>query len=942
MLLRRIVVLLTMLCIVAAFSSAPSHAAVKQPASNILVLNSYHMGYLWGESVLTGIRSTLEKSGLPLKIHYEFMDTKRHSPEAIFPILFKLYSTKYADTSFDTIIASDNNALEFLLRYRDLLFPGTPVTFCGVTRFSPSLLQGKKGFTGIAEEVDIKETIDLALTLFPRTKNIVLLSDGVTTSSKNNLAQARELTSLFADRVSFIELTKLSTQELQQRLAALPKHTIILYLSYYRTPDGTLLSVSESTALVAESSRLPVFSPWRYTIGNGVLGGKMLSGVQQGEDAANLALQLLNGVPVAKLPVITAPQNEFIFDYRQLKKFTIAHSSLPPQALVLFEPQTIFYKYKSIILFAIVCFFWLAITIIVLLHMLREKNKTTSQLKREEERLESLLELNDKEKGSSDELIQFCVQKVRNLLNADSAVYLPITSNKTVTRYCISNAQSTSWCSLPEPRHIRELVSPWEQLIQQRKAARLKADNIKRPIVWPLGMNTFTNCISLPIWEQDSLRALIVLGDNDVSFTNSDERQLTLMMQGVANLVQKQRAHQRAIQLAAELRHSQKMESLGTVAGGIAHDFNNILGAISSCCELALDDVPQANPAHEDLKQALKAAYRGKQIIGQIREFSNRTEMGTELISLPALTDECVQLLKTLLPTTLDIQFSSQTTHGGMLMGDSGELHQIIMNLGLNADHAMFGMQGTLSITISEVEITQDTFDLPHELPYGQYLSLSVSDTGTGIAPDLLPRIFDPFFTTKKERGGSGLGLSTVHSISKKHGGTVTVDSEVNKGTTFTVYLPEAVTNSCAWNPEPELPSTQGTEHILVVDDDKEILYSVHKFLMRQGYTVTALESSADALKHVQDNPEIFDLLVADQIMPELTGLELANAISGVAPALPVIIYSGFEGSDAELFMRQSAELGIAAFLAKPFRNAELGTIVRNVLDCKEDSVAWL
>lgn len=933
-------IIIFFLCI-STLTPAPSIAAKKQ-AATVLVLNSYHMGYLWGEAVLQGIRDELEQAQIPMKVHYEFMDTKQYSPAEIFPILYKLYSTKYKNTKFDAIIASDNNALDFLVRYRDQLFPGAPVAFCGVTRFSPKLLQGKSGFTGVAEEVDIKETIKLALALFPRTKNIALVSGGVTTSSKNNLEQAKEFVPLFADRVSFIELTKLNPTELQEKLAALPAHTAILYLSYYRTPDGTVLSVPESTSLVATASGLPVFSPWRYTLGNGVLGGKMLSGVQQGEHAAQLALDILKGVPVADLPVIRRQQNEFVFDYRQLKKFKISQDILPKTSEILFEPQTLFYKYKTLIFIAIACFIWLSLTILVLLRMLREKNETTNLLKREEERLESLLELNEQEKSSSDELILFSVDKVRKLLNANTAVYLTITSNKKVDRYCISRELNSSWHPLPEPLRIEDLVSPWEELIHQKKTSRLRAENARTPVVWPLGMNKFKNSIALPIWEGEQLRALIVLGDDAVTFSKSDERQLTLMMQGVTNLIQKRRAREREAQLAAELRHSQKMEALGTVAGGIAHDFNNIIGAISSCCELALDDVPKDNPAHEDLKQALKAAYRGKQIIGQIRRFSKQTEVTTEMISLPTLAEECIQLLQTLLPSTIEIKFSSETKYGGMLLADAGELHQVIMNLCLNADHAMFGMQGVLTVTIEEIEVSADAYDLPHGLTPGRYLCLSVSDTGTGIDKEFLPRIFDPFFTTKKEKGGTGLGLSTVHSISKKYGGTVTVESEPNKGTTFRVYLPEIVADSCTWSPEPEQSSTQGTEHILVVDDDKEMLYSVHKFLMRQGYTVTALDSSAEALKRIQENPTEYNLLLADQIMPELTGLELASAISSVAPNLRVIIYSGFEGSNAELFMRQSAEIGIAAFLAKPFRNSDLGNIVRNVLDSQQDSAAWL
>lgn len=934
--MRKIAVLLCLVSVLAIQGIHTSSAKAIDRAFNVLVLNSYHIGYSWGESVLKGIRNELEVSNLPLNVHYEFMDTKQHSPNEIFSPLYRLYERKYKNAKFDIIIASDNNALNFLVKYRETLFPDTPVAFCGVTRFSQDLLQGKSGFTGVAEHVDIAETIKLAQLLFPRTQNIALVSGGVTTSSKNNLQHARDVKPQFAGQLNFIELTKLNPQDLKNKLAQLPKHTVILYLSYYRTPDGTILNVKDSTSLVANSSGLPVFSPWQYTLGHGVLGGKMLSGEQQGENAAQLALKVLKGTPVADLPVIHKQQNKYIFDYRQLKQFSISREILPHSAQILFEPQTLFYKYKSIILIATASFAWLALTIIVLLWMLKEKNKTAKLLKREEERLESLLALNDQADTSLELLVQFGLERIRHLLRATTAVYFNVNADNSIDKYCTCTIQKTIWQNVTTPVQTSTLPEPWRTVLEQKKVCRLQP-NQRNTQPWPLDVGQFKNSIALPIWEAEKLQALIILGDEEISFSSSDERQLTLLMQGVMNLIQKRRAREREKQLASELRHSQKMEALGTVAGGIAHDFNNIIGAISSCCELALDDVPKDNPAHEDIKQALKAAYRGKQIIGRIRTFSCRSEATAEPIHFPSLVEECIELLQTLLPSTIDLNLSINSSGSGTVIADAGELHQIIMNLCLNADHAMFGMHGTLSVSVNEITITSGATKVPHDLQEGQYLCLAVSDTGIGMNADILPRIFDPFFTTKKEKGGTGLGLSTVHGISKKYGGTVSVESLPEKGTTFYVYLPMVTDSSSAEVIDHETMELQGTENILLVDDDKEILYSVHKFLTKQGYTVSASTSSADAFDRIQQNPMQYDLLLADQIMPELTGLELAKAAIKVKSDIPVVIYSGFEGEDVTLFTQQAAEVGIAAFVPKPFRNSELGSVIRNALDTRQE-----
>jgi len=930
------ILLMLMLSCWAVFS--PAKAQAKGHSFTVLVLNSYHIGYSWGESVLNGIRRELAESGLSLKVHYEFMDTKFYSPQAVEQPLVQLYKSKYATTHFDAIIASDNNALNFLIAHRDTLFPKTPVTFCGVTRFRPEMLQGRNGFTGVAEDVDVAGTISLILRLFPKTRHIGLVSGGVTTSSKNNLEHALEEVRDFAGRLDAINLSGLNPQELKKRLETLPQDTALLYLSYYRTPDGTVLDVDESTGLVAEWSGVPVFSPWLYTMGNGVMGGRVVSGAEQGRKAAQLAVQILRGTAVEALPVIQSQESKTVLDYRQLKRFSLSKHLLPAGSEVLFEPETLFYKYRTSLIIVLACFLWLTLTVFVLLWLLREKTRAAQELQRREERLQSLVALNDLAETPYEQLIQFGLDRLQHLLQAKKALALTFDSRGTLKRYCLCTASELGWHDGPGLQY-EQLFSPfWLEVLHKKTVQRIRAGAESDAHSWPCETGRFAQSIALPVWEGERVHGLILLGRDSGDFSRADEQHLMLLMQGIMDIILKRRARERQEQLESELRHSQKMEAIGTVAGGIAHDFNNIISAISSCCELALEDIPPGNPAREDMKQSLKAASRGKQVISRIRTFCSRSEAPAESVYFPALVEECLELLTSLLPSTVELRVEQEISGSGTVVADPGDLHQILMNLCLNADHAMLGQQGTLRVLVREVCVSSSLAAAPPELSEGEYICLTVEDTGKGISSEVLPRIFDPFFTTRKEHGGTGLGLSTVQEICRKYKGLVTVESEEGKGSAFHVFLPEEEHPAADVDTHAkEHVSVRGTERLLVVDDDPELLYSVAKYLSRQGYQVRSCSRSMEALELVRNDPDQFDLLLADQIMPELTGSGLAWELLDCAPDMPVILYSGYSGENADDFVQELEALGVAAFIAKPFENHELGMQVRRVLTAKKE-----
>lgn len=387
--------------------------------------------------------------------------------------------------------------------------------------------------------------------------------------------------------------------------------------------------------------------------------------------------------------------------------------------------------------------------------------------------------------------------------------------------------------------------------------------------------------------------------------------------------------------LAKQLRQAQKMEALGTLAGGIAHDFNNILGAIMSCAELALEETPQDSEAREDLARVLKAANRGKLLITRILTFSRHSEQERLPIQIEPLVKEFLKFLRASVPANIEIK-QDISTGAATIMADSTQIIQVIMNLCTNAAHAMRETGGILEVSLSRASL-----DPPGTTP-GQTaqpenrVRLAVSDTGHGMDQNTMERIFDPFFTTKKRGEGSGLGLSVAHGIVMSHGGTITVSSKPGKGTTFEVFLP------CASLPE-ELaeavkcrPVHKGTERIMFVDDEEDLRYAGEKTLKRLGYKPEVFRCALEALEAFRARPEQFDLIITDQSMPRMTGIELAREALRIRPGIPIVLCTGFSPDSVEGIARRDAELiGIREVWMKPLGSAELAGIIRKILDEK-------
>ena len=380
--------------------------------------------------------------------------------------------------------------------------------------------------------------------------------------------------------------------------------------------------------------------------------------------------------------------------------------------------------------------------------------------------------------------------------------------------------------------------------------------------------------------------------------------------------------------LQSQLIQAQKMEAIGTLAGGIAHDFNNILGAILGYAEMAREDCPEGSVMAGDLDQIVKAGYRAKDLVKQILAFSRQSESEAVPLQPGLIVKESIKLLRSSLPATIIIQ-QDVDPDARLIMADPTHIHQMVMNLCTNAYHAMEEAGGMLSISLCNREISALDLSGDPDVQPGDFVHISISDTGAGIAPEIRERIFEPYFTTKEVGRGTGMGLAIVHGLVKRYGGFIVCRSTVGEGTIFEVNLP-AVKEGVAADAVTVSTAPGGGEHILFVDDEEILADMARSMLERLEYTVTFCTSSLEALTTLENQPDAFDLVITDQTMPGMTGLDLSRRIRQLRPDLPIILCTGYSNQVSE---ETALAAGVNGFALKPVAKADLAVLIRKVLD---------
>jgi PAS domain S-box-containing protein len=401
----------------------------------------------------------------------------------------------------------------------------------------------------------------------------------------------------------------------------------------------------------------------------------------------------------------------------------------------------------------------------------------------------------------------------------------------------------------------------------------------------------------------------------------------------IAEYVVTERDISKEVELEKQLRQTQKMEALGTLAGGIAHDLNNILMPIIMNVEMISEDVDESSPLHHFAKKVLSSAHRGRNLVRRILTFSREKDAEQKRFSIAQPVEEALDLVRPTLLSTVKLK-QRIAKDAGQVKGDPAEIQEMIVNLCSNAAHAVGMERGTIDVRLENVLLGEEGDAVHSELRPGPFVKLSIRDTGVGMDDRLMERIFDPFFTTKKPSEGTGMGLAMVHGAVRRHGGAISVSSAPGRGALFEVFLPRVT--EVAEKTESLRPTPRGNnEQVLLVDDERDIVEAAQNVIERLGYRVMAETTAEGAFDVFVENRDRIDLIILDFVLAEMTGLDLARQMREIREDVPIVMATGFSGA---VNRSEMETLGISRLISKPLTSQEIGETIRAVLDSRRIS----
>lgn len=869
--------------LLAVFLSAPVYA---EPVKHVLILNSYHQGYKWTDEAVLGIRGALGDSDIQVKFYIEYMGTKWAFDRPYFDRLYETYRLKYKDIHFDLIAATDNDAFDFLIAHRNDLFGEIPVVFCGVNWFVPEMMKGRTSFTGVNEDADIESNFDLMLRLHPKTKHIYVVVD-LTTTGQIVHQKIREILPKYDNRLTVHILDDLEMPAILDKVSRLSDDSLVFLTLYQKDKSGRFFEFSDIAQLLSKNSKVPVYGLWDFYLGYGVVGGMMTSGSAQGQAAGVIALRILKGEPASSIPVQMKSPNRYMFDYRELMRFGVDVSILPPDSIIINKPPSFYAINKEFVWAVIIGSVVATMVILTLSFNIRQRARAEKALRESEEKYHTLVDN-----------LSIGVYRNSGLLNDGKFIQ----ANPAMVRIY-------GYDSLEEFLEV-----PIADLYQNPAERNFFLDELTR--------NGSVKDRELAMRKKDGTPIWVLCNANAMF----DEHRRIKWVDGVNEDITERKL------LEVQLRQAQKMEAIGTLAGGVAHDFNNILTAIIGYGNLLRMKIEQDQSLRYYLDPILSSAEKAAQLTQSLLAFSRKQVIRLVPVSLNDIVDGMGKLLLRVIGEDIELQIQHQ--NGDLLvLADRSQIEQVILNLVTNARDAM-PEGGTISIETDRVMLSKDML-IKHEfMRPGDYAIISVSDTGSGMDEEIRARIFEPFFSTKSVGKGTGLGLSIVYGIVKQHNGDISVYSEPGKGSTFKIYLPLAdgsVLKSEGY--AAEAPAVGGTETILIGEDSDEVRRLAKDILTYGGYTVILARDGEDALDRFRENADHIDMLLLDVVMPKRNGKEVYDEVRRLKPGTKVLFMSGYTANI--IHKKGVLEEGLN-FIPKPLSPDRLLRKVREVLSQKE------
>ena len=870
------------LCARAAEQAVENPPKAKLIRNSILVLVTRNPSDPWAVSQVEGMLRFFQEQMPPIVPIIEYMDWQNASGEVQEKRLADYYAAKYEGKKIRVVIAQGPQALPFLLKYHDSLFPETQGVFCGVRRAEKTQ---PPWLTGILEVNDAPGSFRLAHTLQPDLRRLVILED----STNSGRAQQQSIKEACASEAPGLQIDLLRTENVQQLFAAvesLPKDTAVL-MTRARLARQFMVELRDRCPVPIYGLRSPLHLP-------GILGGSLLNGEDHGAAAAQISLRLLHGEHADTIPVTADPPHRLVVQYDQMVRFGFPLSALPEGTEILGRPPGFIETHGPVLIGSVALVLVLLAGILTLVWILRQKRASAKALGH------SLSTLNATFDSISDGVL---VVDLKGRVTSLNERFLEL------------------W-GIPRdlPDHDRDEVL-LHHVIRRLKDPAAFITRVKNLYAHP----------------EECSSDLVEFSDGRVFERDSrpqrDGSQIVGRVWSFRDITARVTAQQEKHHLIEQLAQSQKMEAVGTLAGGIAHDFNNILTGVIGYAELARARLPASHPSAVDLGDVLSAGERARDLVRRILTFSRKHKPEKEAVSLKPVIGEILKLLRATIPASIEIHAEFQET-SDCVLADSAQIHQGLLNLATNAVHAMAGGPGTLNVSLETIAGSQQLARENPLLLAGEWVRVSVSDTGHGMDPLTLRRIFEPFYTTKQPGEGTGLGLAVVHGIVTAHGGVVTVESAPGKGSTFRLCFPlaEKPAEQSADKLHPSstaVPSGHG-EHVLVVEDETSVAEVARHFLTGLGYAPTVCHSPEEALEELRVNASDYAAVLTDLSMPRMTGLDLIRRIHQQEPGLPCVLCTGFVVSAAT--ENEAAQLGVRDVVTKPYSRQDLALALDRAL----------
>jgi len=740
-------------------------------------------------------------------------------------------------------------------------------------------------------------TVQAALHVLPDTRSIIVITGTGAFGSRYERFTRMELGNEYQGR-TLEYWAGVPLPELEARVGALPEYTIIVYLAQAMDKAGNSYVPQAVLQHLSPLASVPIFGVADTYIGKGILGGYVFSSAVAGRRAADIIARLEAGQEVKTTgPVDTLDVLEF--DWEQMQRWGVSEDQLPAHAEMMNRPASFFVRNPAVLpgLFFSVAF--IVLGLLVYVWYLYQREDLLKKIILHEQR-----EIKLHEKYSA-------------VINITSDAIITVDLDGNITLFSTGAERMFGYATEEMiGSHISRLY-PADMRAQQQKLLEDTLSSGSLQGVESLRQTADGRIIPVEI----TLNAL-----------KDDQGNPSGLVGTIRDITNRKEAEKQQARLEEQLHQSQKMESIGRLAGGVAHDFNNLLTAIQGFSDILHESLPPGSPLTEYVEEIQRAGDSAAGLTGQLLAFSRKQIVAPERLNLNTIVAQSEKMLRRIIGEDIELIVKPEEGIADVLL-DPGQIEHVLINLAVNSRDAM-PRGGTLTLATSMTSATGKDCETCHNPMDGDYVLLSVSDTGEGIDPETQQNIFEPFFTTKEKGKGTGLGLSTIHGIVHQNKGHIHVWSEPGQGTTFNMHWPAAppqhdeAEKISSKKPPPK--TARGTETVLVVEDQEVVLKLAAGILRSHGYTVVTAKDGLEAITKFREEQLRIDILLTDVVMPRMGGKELYEHLQTPYPHLKAVFMSGY--TDSAIVQQGILDKDIE-YIQKPFKPAELARKIRQVLD---------